>query len=367
MKTVVGLFDNFTQAQKAAQDLENAGIPRNDVSIVANNTGGQYDQYLNQSANTTTDTGSAVGADAAAGAVIGGVAGFLMSLGLFLIPGFGPIVAAGFLVSTITGAGIGAVAGGLIGLLVNAGVPHEEAAYYTEGIRRGGTLLAVRAADELAKRAAQILSDDGAVNIEERAAQWRQEGYTPPSAQDTMAGATSTGTTTPAMANQNTNWNQQQPPAPANTPIATTGATTGTGQWGMEHTPRSGDFSSYENDWRNNYQNNYANQGLTYEEYVIAYEFGYNMGTDPRFRGQDWNTVEPQLRSNWEARQPGTWNIFRNAIRYSWDKATGAQRGGIQTGGHAIDGTPDTRGIMEKTADTITGDNIDDKTGKPVS
>jgi uncharacterized membrane protein len=39
---------------------------------------------------------------------------------------------------------------------------------------------------------------------------------------------------------------------------------------------------------------------------------------------------------------------------------------GVQTGGHAIDGTPDTRGIMEKTADTVTGDRIDDKTGKVV-
>ena len=39
---------------------------------------------------------------------------------------------------------------------------------------------------------------------------------------------------------------------------------------------------------------------------------------------------------------------------------------GIQTGGHANDGTPDTRGITEKVADTVTGDNIDDKTGKRV-
>ncbi len=39
---------------------------------------------------------------------------------------------------------------------------------------------------------------------------------------------------------------------------------------------------------------------------------------------------------------------------------------GIQTGGHDIDGTPDTRGITEKIADAVTGDNIDDKTGKPV-
>ncbi len=39
---------------------------------------------------------------------------------------------------------------------------------------------------------------------------------------------------------------------------------------------------------------------------------------------------------------------------------------GVQTGGHAIDGTPDTRGIMEKTADAVTGDHLDDKTGKVV-
>ena len=39
---------------------------------------------------------------------------------------------------------------------------------------------------------------------------------------------------------------------------------------------------------------------------------------------------------------------------------------GIQTGGRDIDGTPDTRGITEKAADAITGDRLDDKTGKPV-
>jgi len=40
---------------------------------------------------------------------------------------------------------------------------------------------------------------------------------------------------------------------------------------------------------------------------------------------------------------------------------------GVQTGGYHADGTPDTRGIMEKTADAVTGDRIDDKTGKPVA
>ena len=39
---------------------------------------------------------------------------------------------------------------------------------------------------------------------------------------------------------------------------------------------------------------------------------------------------------------------------------------GVQTGGHAIDGTPDTRGLTEKAADAVTGDHMDDKTGRIV-
>ena len=42
------------------------------------------------------------------------------------------------------------------------------------------------------------------------------------------------------------------------------------------------------------------------------------------------------------------------------------RRQGVQTGGQDYDGTPDTRGISEKAADALTGDRIDDKTGKPV-
>ena len=39
---------------------------------------------------------------------------------------------------------------------------------------------------------------------------------------------------------------------------------------------------------------------------------------------------------------------------------------GVQTGGYAVDGTPDTRGLTEKAADAVTGDHLDDKTGKIV-
>lgn len=47
---------------------------------------------------------------------------------------------------------------------------------------------------------------------------------------------------------------------------------------------------------------------------------------------------------------------------------TGTANGvpGVQTGGIATDGTPDTRGVTEKLADKLTGDHTDDKTGKTV-
>lgn len=53
-------------------------------------------------------------------------------------------------------------------------------------------------------------------------------------------------------------------------------------------------------------------------------------------------------------------------VRSDADLTPGNNVPGVQTGGHATDGTPDTRGVMEKTADAVTGDRTDDKTGRTV-
>ncbi len=50
----------------------------------------------------------------------------------------------------------------------------------------------------------------------------------------------------------------------------------------------------------------------------------------------------------------------------SFESGLGNDVPGVQTGGRAIDGTPDTRGVTEKVADAVTGDHVDDKTGKIV-
>jgi uncharacterized protein (TIGR02271 family) len=77
----------------------------------------------------------------------------------------------------LTGAGVGAAAGGLIGGLTAAGVPDEDAQYYAEGVRRGGTLVMVAAEENKAQQAYDIMMRHGAVDIDERGNQYRQEGW----------------------------------------------------------------------------------------------------------------------------------------------------------------------------------------------
>lgn len=72
---------------------------------------------------------------------MGGTAGLLAGLGLMAIPGVGPVVAAGWLVSTLAGAAAGGAAGSVVGALTQAGVSKEDADIYVEGLRRGGVRL----------------------------------------------------------------------------------------------------------------------------------------------------------------------------------------------------------------------------------
>jgi stress response protein YsnF len=179
-KTVVGLFDNASDAENAVQQLTNAGIDRSDVSLLANNADNRY--AVNEAGAPDRDRGdreaqgAAVGAGT--GAIVGGIAGLLVGLGVFAIPGIGPVLAAGWIGTTLAGAGIGAIAGGLIGALVRMGIPEEHAHLYAEGVRRGGTLVLVRADDATAENAADILRRNGAVDIDRRAEDYQTTGFT---------------------------------------------------------------------------------------------------------------------------------------------------------------------------------------------
>ncbi|HEX9919606.1 MAG TPA: YsnF/AvaK domain-containing protein, partial [Pyrinomonadaceae bacterium] len=179
-KTVIGLFDNRAEAQSVVQELLGEGFRRDDISVMSKKLEGQ-DKREGEAVAYVEEDGDEQIKDmakgAGTGAAIGGLAGLLLSLTAFAIPGIGPVLAAGPLAAVIAGAGIGATAGGLISGLTRLGVPEDDANYYAEGVRRGGTLVSVDAADGKAESAVAIMKRHGAVEIDKRAAQWRDEGW----------------------------------------------------------------------------------------------------------------------------------------------------------------------------------------------
>jgi uncharacterized protein (TIGR02271 family) len=80
------------------------------------------------------------------------------------------------------------------------------------------------------------------------------------------------------------------------------------------------DFATYNDDFRKHYGTAFGTSGVAYAEYEPAYRYGYELGTNERYRGRDWAALEAEARRDWEARHPSTWERFKDAIRYGWDK-----------------------------------------------
>jgi uncharacterized protein (TIGR02271 family) len=153
-RTAVGHFRGRASADRAYDDLLQAGFGRDDISIIGRGreggTGLHDDDHVS----------------AGEGAATGGIAGLLIGAAAMLIPGLGPIVAVGPLAAglagAVTGGVTGVLVGGITGALVDAGVPEEEARYYNERMQAGGVLMTVRADDMEYAKARMILQRHGA-------------------------------------------------------------------------------------------------------------------------------------------------------------------------------------------------------------
>jgi uncharacterized membrane protein len=179
MKTTISaLYDNRADAVDAVRALQdNNGVMRNDISMVASDAAGEYQEYHGRDI-PADDTVDDTMEGAASGALLGGAGGLLVGLAALAIPGIGPIIAAGPIAVAIAGAGIGAVTGGIIGALVDLGVDEERAGYYAEGVRRGGTLVTVHVDERLAADVTDTLETYDPVDLESRVDHWREQGWT---------------------------------------------------------------------------------------------------------------------------------------------------------------------------------------------
>lgn len=182
-RTVSRLFNSHTEAMTAVSELERAGISHDDISLVASNADNWHEGHRHDKADLDDDNETAEGAaeGATKGGLLGAGGGLLAGLGMLAIPGLGPVVAAGWLVSTVVGAAAGAAAGaatgGVLGALKDAGHSDEDAHVYAEGVRRGGTLVSVKAKDEEADRVDQILNQHQGVDAMTRGSDYRAGGW----------------------------------------------------------------------------------------------------------------------------------------------------------------------------------------------
>jgi uncharacterized membrane protein len=175
-KTIVGLFDDATEVEAVVQELTRLGVARDQISLMANR-GEVGVAASREGAPETTTSGEDAMTGAGIGAMAGGLGGLIVGLVALPIPGLGPVIAAGPIGAALMGAGIGAVTGGVIGALTHVGVPTEHADHYAEGVRRGGTLVIVNSPEDLASHVASVMHEHHAVDVNERAARWREDGW----------------------------------------------------------------------------------------------------------------------------------------------------------------------------------------------
>src|SRR5208282_6241112 len=159
---VFGIYQNAKQAERTVEDLLAAGFSNDDISVLLPDNQGTKDFAHEKS--TKAPEGTAAGVTT--GGVVGGTLGLLAGIGVLAIPGIGPFIAAGPIVSALAGLGVGGAVGGLIGALVGMGIPEYEAKRYEGRIKDGGVLLSVHCdtSDEV-KSAKNYLKATGAEDI----------------------------------------------------------------------------------------------------------------------------------------------------------------------------------------------------------
>jgi uncharacterized membrane protein len=158
---VVGAFKGPDAAERALNGLKAAGFTPEQVSVVAKDRADTQ-----QLAERTEMAGEGAATGAVTGGLLGGLAGFLVGISALVIPGIGPIVGGGILLSTLAGAGLGAATGGLVGALAAHGVPEEDARGYEAHVGQGRILLTAHATDEVQAQAAhRAFNDAGGADV----------------------------------------------------------------------------------------------------------------------------------------------------------------------------------------------------------
>jgi uncharacterized membrane protein len=157
---VIAVYDSIDEAERAVERLVAEGIPAESISIVGQ--GLQSEVKL----HGFVTTGDVAKEGAGLGAVFGGLIGLLFGTAFFFVPGVGPLVVLGPLVDTLVGAGEGALAGGLFGALFGKIIEREHIPKYEQYVRAGKYLLVAQGDSATAEHAHEVLAGTAASDVE---------------------------------------------------------------------------------------------------------------------------------------------------------------------------------------------------------
>ena len=75
--------------------------------------------------------------------------------------------------------------------------------------------------------------------------------------------------------------------------------------------------------YRSHWTSNYAGTGRSYDELAPAYQYGSQMRRSELYRGRPFEDVETDLRSDWARTHPSSaWENFKAAVKHGWDRMT---------------------------------------------
>ena len=148
-KVVACSYCTQNEGISAIRRLHEIGYDKKDISLLAkvperidwNRSPTDADaQALNSAAGDA-------GAGALTGGILGGLGALLVGLGVFIIPGVGPFLAAGPVATALGGIIAGTAFGGIVGTLVGLGLDKGDAEYYETELETGDLLVLATAGD----------------------------------------------------------------------------------------------------------------------------------------------------------------------------------------------------------------------------
>lgn len=177
MRTVAGIFRSREDAERAVENLRSTGIPDERINLL---TPGTTAEELDAAVPTTETEQPGMGK--AIGGTVGGALGVAggMHIGAavasLLVPGVGPVFAAGLIAAAllgIGGAGVGVAAGDALEDSMAEGLPHDELYVYEDALRKGHTVvIAVTDDDAQGETARGVLAQAGAESIDAARENW---------------------------------------------------------------------------------------------------------------------------------------------------------------------------------------------------